>query len=169
MTTSTIDNPINSLDVTVATPDEKAYGRVRGRREVSVWFAPGYYDAATESDLQRQLTRLGRLLFAARMREYYRLRSLAFRRTVTKESPPATDRDREFVGRRDELVAEGSSPDGQIRVSAVGMQNWTVSIEPGLSRTRDEQSFLADLATAANALVDDQFAKIRELKYDVYA
>lgn len=166
--TSTIDHPIDSLDVTVSTPDERAFGRVRGRTTVAVWFAPGWYDRASDTDVARQLQRLGRLLFAARMKEYYRLRSLAFRRQVTREAAPTSPQDREYVGRRESLVAEASGLDGRFRVSTTGMQGWTVEVEPGTVGAVDEATFCAAASAAGTALVEDQLAKIRGLKQAVY-
>lgn len=165
---STIDNPVNSLEVVVSTPDEQAFGRIRGRTEFTIWFAPGYYDKAGDSDVSWQLQRLGRLLFAARMREYYRLRSLAFRRTVTREAAPVTARDHEYVERREAVVAEATALDGRFKASATGMQHWSVQIDPGTVAEVDEATFCAAVSAAGTTLVEDQFAKIRGLKTEIY-
>lgn len=165
---STVANPIDDLEVVASTPDEQVYARIRGRRELTVWLAPGYYDRATEADLTWQLSRLGRLLFASRMREYYRLRSLAFGRTVTKEPPPTSARDHAYVERREDLLATGTSPDGRIRLSATGMKEWSVQIAAGTHQALDEHAFCAAVTTAGNALIEDQFTQIARLKADVY-
>lgn len=165
---STIDNPVNSLDVTVSTPDDQAFGRVRGRTEVSIWFAPGWYARADDAEVARQLQRLGRLLFAARTREYYRLRSQAFRRTVTREAAPTTEQDRRYVEQRASLVAQASALDGRFRVSATGMAHWAVQLAPGTVAAVDEATFCAAVSAAGHALVEDQFAQVRALKQAVY-
>ncbi len=63
------------LQASAATPDERAFATISGRTQVRVTLAAGYYGWASAADLERQLTRLARLLFVARMKAYYVARS----------------------------------------------------------------------------------------------
>ena len=70
------------LQASAATPDEKAFATISGRTHVRFTLAPGYYEWASVADLERQLTRLAKLLFVARMKAYYVARSRDFDQTL---------------------------------------------------------------------------------------
>lgn len=161
-------DPLADLDAHASTPDGRVGVRIRGRSSLTVTLAPGYYDQVTETELSRQLTQLARLAFVQRTRAYYELRSRAFGRTVTRESSSYGARDLSFTAGRASIVASGSSPDGRIRVTAAGMESWTVDLEPGTLAAYDEAGFCAAVAAAGHDLVEDQFRQIRRLKDEIY-
>jgi hypothetical protein len=49
------------------------------------------------------------------------------------------------------------------------MQDWTIRISAGTVRALTEDQFAADFVEAAEALIADQMAKIRQLKQRHYA
>ena len=161
-------DPLADLDAHASTPDGRLSLRIRGRSTLTLTMAPGFYEQATESELARQLTRLARLAFVQRTRAYYELRSRAFGRTVTHESPSYGARDLAFSTERATLVVSGASPDGRIRVTAAGMESWSVALEPGTLAAYDEAGFCAAAEAAGRDLVEDQFRQVRRLKDEIY-
>lgn len=157
------------LRASAATPDEKAFATISGRTQVRFSLAAGYYEWASVADLERQLTRLAKLLFVARMRAYYAARSRDFGQLFTKESPPSSRQDQEYVRARSGLVVEGEAGGGAVRIAAVGMETWTVQLDRDVQRTLNEEAFCAAVSSAATQLVEQQFAQVRALKREVYA
>ena len=159
---------IDRLYASATTPDGAVSASITDRVHVQVRLLPGYYDQATATDLERQLSRLGRLLFAARMKEYYKVRSQDFGELVTREPSPLGRQDEEYVDRRSRLVATGEAADGRVRISVVGMEQWAVEIAQDAPRTMSEESFCKAVSDAATLLVTEQFAEVRMLKREVY-
>jgi hypothetical protein len=157
------------LQASAATPDEKAFATISGRTHVQFSLAPGYYEWASVSDLERQLTRLAKLLFVARMKAYYVARSRDFGQTFTKESPPTSPRDEQYVRARSGLVVEGEAAGGAVRISAVGMDSWAVHLDRDVQKRLNEAAFCAAVSSAATQLVESQFAQVKALKREVYA
>jgi hypothetical protein len=151
---SLLTSSIDGLEAASYTPDEQVFAAVHGRTTITVSFAPGYYHRADEATLEWQFARLGKLLFGE---------------TVTRESPPEGVRDEEYVRRRAELVATGTSSDGRIVVSVVGMREWAITITPGTCSALSEDAFCRAMGEAATAMMTDQFGQIRALKHEVYA
>ena len=156
------------LQATAATPDERAFATISGRTQVRVTLAAGYYGWASAADLERQLTRLARLLFVARMKAYYVARSEDFGQTFTRESPPTSPRDEAYVRARSQLHVEGEAAGGAIRVVAVGMDSWAVHVDRDVQRRMDEHAFCEAVSQAATHLVESQFAQVKALKREVF-
>ena len=88
------------MTATASTPDGRAFATISGRTHVRMSLAPGYYEWASVTDLERQLTRLAKLLFVARMRAYYEARSQDFEQLFTREPAPTTPLDEAYVRAR---------------------------------------------------------------------
>lgn len=157
------------LRASAATPDEKAFATISGRTHVEFSLAAGYYEWASVTDLERQLTRLAKLLFVARMKAYYAARSRDFDQLYTRESPPTSREDHEYVRARSGLVVEGEAAGGAVRISSVGMDSWVVTLDRDVQKRLTEQAFCAAVSSAATQLVESQFAQVRALKREVYA
>ena len=121
------------------------------------------------SDLERQLTRLAKLLCVARMRAYYEARSRDFQQLFTREPAPTTPLDEAYVRARAEVVVEGEAAGGAVRISAVGMESWAVLLERDVHQRMDEVTFCDTVSRAATQLVEQQLAAVRALKREVYA
>ena len=157
------------LHASAATPDHRAFATISGRTHVQLSLAPGYYEWASVADLERQLTRLAKLLFVSRMKAYYAARSRDFGQTFTHESPPTSPRDEEYVRARSGLVVEGEAAGGAIRIGAVGMDSWVVHLDRGIQKRLNEAAFCAAVSEAATLLVESQFTQVKALKREVYA
>ncbi len=156
------------LRAEATTPDERAFATISERTRVRFSLAPGYYEWVTVPDLEIQLTRLAKLLFVARMKEYYKARSRDFEMEVTKESPPVSARDHEYVRARAALAVEGVGGGGVVRITAVGMDSWAVRLASDVKQRLDEQSFCDAVSDAATELVTLQFADVKALKREIY-
>jgi len=159
---------LTELSATAGTPDGRAYAAITGRTRVRLSLAPGYYEWASVPDLERQLTRLAKLLFVARMKAYYVARSEDFEQTFTREPASTTPCDEAYVRARSELVVEGAAADGAIRITGVGMDTWAVHLDRDIQRLMDEHAFCEAVSRAATRLVESQFAQVGALKREVY-
>ena len=155
---------LDRMRIRVTSPNGKITAELYDRTAVRLSFAPGSYRWYSERTMERQLAGLGRVLWANRMKGYYQALSEAFGATVTRESTPVTQRDLAYAAARDTLVAEGRSPDGQIRITVRGMREWTIRITDGTLDALPERRFAAGVEQAASELILDQFAKVRQLK-----
>jgi hypothetical protein len=162
-----ITERVQSLVLRVQAPSGSVSAEMRGRNDVVVSFAPGFYYRADEHEMQWQLEQLAKLLWAAWMREYQRILSDEHQQTI-QESRPVSQQDYEFFEKRSNLTADGRSSDGRIHVAVRGMQEWTVQVAPDAMSTLREDEFLSQVAVAARELIGDQRAKIRELKVTTY-
>ena len=152
-----------------ARPTAARSRRSPAARHVRLSLAPGYYEWACVADLERQLTRLARLLFVARMKAYYVARSKDFEQLFTRE-PRADDAARRGVRpspRRSSpsRVWPPAAPSGSVRSA------WT----PGRctstatsSRRMDEQAFCDAASEAATRLVECSSPQVRALKREIY-
>jgi len=151
----------------VELPNGKVLGEVRGQRHVRVRLAPGHYEQVSTSKLSSELAQLARLLFARGLRE----REIAFREVTGRERAKPIR-----IGRRgsayqkalEELVAEGESDDGAVRVSSVGQQNFVVQIEPGTLDRLSQEQFEASCGQAADRLLLDTESKAARARIEIF-
>lgn len=152
---------LETLSAEAETPDGTAFARLRGTSDISVSFVPGYYAQTTEARLADKLTQLGRLLWVARMRAYYRLKSDLLDREIRGEGRPRNERQAARREARDSIVASGRSDDGRVELSAVGLLNWSATVAPGTVRQVSEEAFTAACAQAAERLVEDHLWQLK--------
>lgn len=163
----TISAHYDNLELRVALPNEQVLAELHGRRRVTVTILPGHAERVGEQELSGQLARLARLLFAHRAAAFQRLNK-EYLGTETMQRPPRPQ-DEEFRRAYEALAVSGSSRDGSVTCTTLGMEHWTVDIEPG-SVARLGSSGLAQATTeAANELVENALAAVRQTRHDVYA
>jgi hypothetical protein len=156
----TLGDQLSNIHLRVRVPGTEIQGELRHRSEISISFGPGTYQRLRESHLEHYLATVARLLYAGWTREY---RS-ALSSSLLEVDPPKDARNRAYEEAKNHIKASGSSADGRITVSAVGLQNFTVRITPGTLRELSEQEFIAGARAAATAFGDDHRTRIRELK-----
>lgn len=152
---------------TVQLPSGRIFGEVRGQRHVRVRLAPGHYDQVSTSQLCGELANLARLLFARGLRE----RQLAIKEVTgrTVERPVRFGRrGAAYAKALAELVAEGESDDGTVRVGSVGQQHYTVTIEPGALRRLSQEQFEASCGQAADRLLVDTETKAGRARVEIF-
>lgn len=156
----TMEEHLQTMVVQAATPDDTTFARLTGRRQVDVWFAPGYYSYATDERIESKLATVARLLWVARTKEYYRYKSQLLGRTVQGEGPPRTPRQEARREARGNILAVGESGDGLVRIEAVGLFHWAVRLAPGTVPAVAEQDLTAAVSTAAARLIEQHENKL---------
>ena len=149
---------LSRLTVTATIPGVEIEATLRNR-QLSLWLGNGVYEFMTESRLSEYLTRLGRKLSVGWARDY--------RATLVLFNARVGDYDatgRAFLAERAELLAAGSSEDGRVRVTARDLQGVEVTVERGTVRAVPADRFAADVAAAANRMIDDYTRQVRLLK-----
>ncbi|GIE79601.1 hypothetical protein Aph02nite_55510 [Actinoplanes philippinensis] len=159
---------LQAMRVQVSTPNHEMSAALHGRDGIALSFAPGWYEQCRDTDLERGLRSLAKLLWVARTREYWRILSRHSGRPITAESPAISPRDITYRENRDGLVATASTPDGRIVFSVEGMRSWTVLIRPGTVHTLSEHEFIAAVERTVSELIQDQYRKIAQLKDSIY-
>lgn len=161
-------NAYQALTATARTPNQRFSATIRNRDQVSIAVLDGsWFAAATASEIESQLTKLARVLFAERMTEYYRARSRDFDELVLRESPPLSPRDHEYVDQRASLLVEGGSSE-QILITCVGMTQWTVQVNRDWFARVGREGFCETTGRAASELVAMQFSEVRKLKREIW-
>jgi hypothetical protein len=157
---------LDAIQVSATAPGGGITADLHGDTQLRLRFAPGYYRRASEFEMARQLAALARLLWAARTWEFDTIIGAAGGTRVPADRVDGPDR--RFQAALDQLVAQAGAADGRITVSVRGMREWTVTITPGTLRTMTEDAFTHPAATAAIALIADQFEKMRLLRRQIY-
>jgi hypothetical protein len=143
-------------------PGGGVHGELRGRDKVEIYFSTGSYEHSSETELERRLEGLARLLWAASERARRNLRP------AVAHGAQETDQDRRFLEERDALVAEGRSDDDRIVVTVQGMRLWRVRIADDTLRALRERDFCAGLQVAASRLITSQLAQVIRLRGRIY-
>jgi hypothetical protein len=153
---------VDAMHVTAHTPNEQVFGEVNGWYDIRVSFTPGYPERVGDAEVETQLTRLGRLLFAARTREYYAILSEHL------EPNPAqlTASRARFEASLEDEVVTGTAAAGAIQVTSVGMRLWTVSVASGTVARLGGEALGEEVTRAANQLVEQWLGVIAEHKRD---
>jgi hypothetical protein len=158
---------LDSMRVHASVSGGSVSAELHGRFDVRLEFAPGYYRRADERTLQMRLSSLGRLLWAARMKEHHAIVRAEGGDPIPRERA-TRPLDLAYYRCLDALVAEGSCADGRIRISVRGMREWTVNIKAGTLWALREGEFVVRVNEAAAALILDQFDKVLRLEQQFY-
>lgn len=151
---------LDNIRIRVQAPGSEIYADLRNRKDVSISFGESVYEWLGESNLERILARMGRLLYVEWVRKYRAELSDSFVNAMGPES----QNDRDFLAARAEMESSGRSHDGRVTISAVGLQNVEVHIVRGTLRELKEHEFAARVHEAVQDLADNFQANIRELK-----
>jgi len=165
---SDLRDRIQAIHVRVSAPDGAITAELANRTQLTLSFARGWYDRCDEGDLERRLGSLATLLWTARMRQYWEVRSQDAGERITHEPKPISPRAVAYREAREALVAHGRSADDRVSVSVEGMRHWTVRVQRGTVRAVDEYEFAAAAGQAATELIQDQYRKIAALKLEIY-
>jgi len=160
---------IERSEVTVTIPNGHVTATVRGERDVTVGFAPGFYATCSTVQLQDNLQTVARLLFAAARREHLeQIRAFTGRDDVESRPEPQTPQDHDYYARLAELFAEGESDDGLVSVSAVGQQQYVVRVKPGVLDRVPQAQMEASCAQAANRLLAETEQRAAAARWEIY-
>jgi len=169
--TDEFDELIERSEVTVTTPNGNVTATVRGERDVTVGFAPGFYATCSTVQLQDNLQTVARLLFVAARREHLeQIRAFTGRDADEMQSrpEPQTPRDHDYYTRLAKLCAEGESDDGLVSVSAVGQQEYVGRVKPGGLDRVPQAQMEASCAQAANRMLAETEQKAAAARWEIY-
>ncbi len=154
----------NEMVVETTSPNGLVRLRNLADREIQVRIDDSYFHRTGLVGLVEQAVRLLKLAFVERTRTYNRTRELLTGIQVGPIEPGDNPHVQEFVRRRDEMVAEGTSADGLVNAVSMGMREFTVTIDPTLWSGGDRAAVERGLGEACTAALRDQFAKMQQLK-----
>jgi hypothetical protein len=154
---------LDRMVVSATSPDGNVQATVSNYTECRVEFRPMSFARYDEEALAHQLSRLGALTWVA----YRRGRTQAFRdsqRLTEVPTPPEDPRLRGYEEALARLDGSGVSASRVLHIGTIGMAQWTVEITPGALRRLGEASFLAEIHSAIEDLINDRKAKVILLK-----
>jgi len=158
----------SETEVRTTSPNEQVFITLRGDSSIDVSFLPGYYERANAAQIEEQLARTARLVFAERTKAFFDLRSKEHGNIVRPGRVSVNDAEAEYKRRRAELAVEGASDDGAVTITSVGMTHFAVHIAPGTQNRVDAATFAQDVAQAGTRLMQDQQTKMRALKLEIH-
>ncbi|MGH8791727.1 MAG: hypothetical protein ACRDXX_03670 [Stackebrandtia sp.] len=163
-----IADRLDRMTVKVTSPDGHIKGKLADRDQVSVRFRPGSYVYYTEQALERQLSRLGTLLWTGYQRGYLTVVTEAGGEVLRGPQDAWDASSREFLARRRDVKVECHSPDRTIQLRTVGLSEWTTRIAPGTLDWLSEAGFLEALHAVVPVTVGRYFQKVEALKYECF-
>jgi hypothetical protein len=147
-----MSNPLDTLTVTVRSPDANIEAEVDSRYRVKLRFRPGSLRQYSEFTLEHQLGQLSRLVAAAYLRAYRAASEAAGR--IANDWDPKRRAYREALT---QIEVSAVSDGGHLEVSSVGLERWTCRIQPGALAQLTEDRFAAEADSAvANAVTQYQ-------------
>jgi hypothetical protein len=153
---------METLQLSVSTPDEIATGRLRGYCDVEFELAPGYFATSTPERLADKVARIGELIWDKRQQAMWRAVSEATGDDEHGEDPPASPADAAFRQARDTIVCEAATPDGMIRARTAGMSAWIIEVGSAASGL-EEHAFAEAAGTVISAVFVEHHAQVRAL------
>lgn len=140
-------DPLDSLSVTVRSPDGNIEAEFDRRFRVTLRFRPGALRQYTEFTLEHQLGQASRLAWVAYQREYRAAIEAAGR--VVNDWNPKRRAYREALMK---ISVSAESDGGYVRVSCDGLERWTFRIQAGTLAQLAEDRVVAEIESAvANA------------------
>jgi hypothetical protein len=163
---NTLNQRLDNIHLRVSLPGTGISAELRHRDEVALHFAPGVYHDLSEVALERRLTNLARLLYVNWVRAYHEALTEEFRSSL--RAGPSSQRDRDFLAARDDIVSVGRSADSAVAIACRGLRAVRVRVAPG-ARALLEYEFADRVRQAAAALIANHLTNIAELKRQFYA
>jgi hypothetical protein len=136
-------DPLDTLTVTVQSPDGNIEADVDRRFGVTLRFRRGAYHHYTESMLEHQLGQLSRLVWPAYMRKYRAALDEAGR--VTNDWDP---KQRAYRAAMMRIEVSAISDGGYVEVSCTGLERWMFRIRPGTLAQLAEDRLAAEIRSA---------------------
>jgi hypothetical protein len=144
---------LESLTVTVSSPDGNIEAQVIGGQPRSLTFRADAYQQYTEPTLAHQLARIATLLFVGRDREVRQIIEDAGLHRVRQPSEAADEAQRRYLEEIRQIHAIGMGPRELVRFEATGMLDWRCDIADGTLRYLSEPEFIGEVMGAAQALL----------------
>jgi hypothetical protein len=156
-------DPLDTLTVTVRSPDSNIEAEVDSGYRVKLRFRPGALRDYVEFTLEHQLGQLARLAWVAYQREY-RAAVEAAGRVVNDWDPKRRDYREALAQVEVSAVSDG----GYVEVGSVGLERWTCRIQPGLLAQISEDRFAAEVESAVANLMTQHQHQVALLKDEYF-
>ena len=156
----------NDMTVRTTSPNGCVHLTNHGDRSIRISCDDAWFHRVELGGLLTQLERLFSLAFVERTKAYYRHKELVTGFEVTPVDASRSPHLQTFVDKRDALEVEGSSSDGLVHITSVGMRRFATTIDTELWSRRDRAAVERGLGEAATSLVADQFRKMHQLKQE---
>ncbi|GAA4919750.1 hypothetical protein LX16_4310 [Stackebrandtia albiflava] len=156
---------LNSLKVTVTSPDNQIKAHLVAGEQLTLAFRPNTYERYDEDRLSDQLAKLATLAWVGYRRGWKQAKADTRGVPVSEVEEQHWDaRYRRYDEDIANLVAQGSSRSGLIQLRSKGLAYWKVRIAPGTLRQLDEPAFVRETVGAFAALQRDSKMKTTVLK-----
>ncbi len=153
---------VDAMHVSVTSSDGNLYAEMNGWYAVRVSIAPGHAERQNSEELEAALTRLARLLFVERTREYYRLMEVHL-----QPNPLSLRRLRDHLETSvQDAPVSGTAAGGQVEVASVGMRHFVVTLAPGVGASLGSEGLSSAVTTAANAMVAEWLVVLAKYKQE---
>lgn len=153
--------------VRTVSPNGQVFVDNHGDQRIEVRMDDGYFHRSSSDQVAEQVVRALRLAVAERFQAY---RKMLRQATGLSFEEPVRGRRRhadEARRRAAELAVEGSSADGTVEVTSIGLQHIALRIDPQLFSAGDRLRLEANLSEACTRAVQAQYAGMRKLKHEV--
>jgi hypothetical protein len=154
---------LDDIRIRVRAPGAEIEAELSSRNSIILSFGESIYEFISERFLEHQLVSVARLLHAGWQREY---RSAVDGTGLNID--PTDQHDLNFRDERRLIEASGASSDGRVRLSTVGMTDFSARIKRGTVRELRQREFVARVREAAAALIDDYRTQVKQLKVRYY-
>lgn len=155
---------LDNIRVHVRAPGAEIEAELSRRTHIVLHFGEGAYAFTDEAMMERALASIANLLWVGWQRQYRR--AIEYTDLIVDASDST---DTHFFTERGKIEAVGESSDHRIAISTVGMQDYSIHIEPGTLRGMVETEFIRRFAEAAALLIRDFQAKAGNLRRRIYA
>lgn len=156
-----------SIDITVATPNDQLFARLRGKYDVTITIRPGFVERAGDPETEVQLGRLCRLLFLHRADRLNRI-DAELMDTIPRPPRQLGPRDLEFERRYEQIGVTETSSDGSLSLHVVGMQSWVWEVQPGTTARQTSEQVAHSATEVANRMALRLADEVRKLTIEVF-
>lgn len=161
--------PLDRIVVRVQSPDQNISVVLRGRSDLELTFARGAYQYMDERHLGRQLDRLATTTWASYRRAHLAALSEEIGETVSGEDRSPSARMAAFRQAIADLRLRGRSTHGWVEAISVGLARWEFAVQPGACSHLTEAQLIAEIGSAARAVLADYASKVRGIHAEMAA
>lgn len=160
-----VADQLDAVEVRVFSPDGNIKGRLAGGNEVDIRFkSDEYYRSVPAESLGHQLGRVLTLLAVGRIRQRHEILEAADFEVYSDRKPHWDARVRRFHEKRAQVKAMAHSPRKHIAIATLGLREFKVRFDSGLTRKLDKAEFVSEFQGAVSALVSAYSEQMSELK-----
>jgi hypothetical protein len=162
---------VRQVSARSSSPDGQIVAMIDPSRRLGLEFTDGAFERYREAMLERQLGALAGRLWIEYQRAYVEVLTDVTGVRPTRSSAAGSDLDPQQRRYREACAAIHCACEvhgGRIRVVTDGLTRWSFSITPGTLAQLSRTEFCRLTQAAAQAAMDGQFDRAREIRDDIY-